>query len=147
MKTRILLMTSLFALTIFAAGQVAQAQQVMLVDIPFSFVAGGAALPAGEYAVGRSATNDGVLVLKQQDNPSASAMILTFTAQRPEPKSNATLVFHRYADRYFLSQVWTPGQIRGRQLMRSAAEKEIVKLAKLDAKEITLEARLSPAKR
>ena len=148
MKTRVLLMTSFFALTIIAAGQTVQAQQVMLVDIPFNFVAGGATLPAGEYAVGRSATNDGVLLLKQQDNPRASAMIPTFAAQRLEPKSKPTLVFHRYGDRYFLSQVWTAGQIRGRQLMRSASEKEIVKLAKVETKgEVTLEARVSPAKR
>ena len=148
MKTRVLLMTSLFALTMIAAGQVAQAQQVMLVDVPFQFIAGGSTLPAGEYAVSRSGSETGVLLLKDLNDPSASALIPTFTAQRPQPKSKPTLVFHRYGDRYFLSQVWAGGEIRGRQLIRSAAEKEIVKMAKVETRsDVTLEARLSPAKR
>ena len=147
MKTRVLLMTGLFVLTMIAAGQAAQAQQVMLVDIPFSFVAGGTTLPAGEYTVGRSGADNHILVLRQKDDPGTAAMIPTFGAQLAEPKREPTLVFHRYGDRYFLSQVWNGGNIYGRELMKSAAEKEIIKLAKVETKsEVTVAARLTPAK-
>jgi len=149
MKTRILLMTSLFVLTMVAAGQVVQAQQLMLVDIPFDFVAGGTTLPAGEYSVGQSGAINTVLVLTQQGaDRGAAVMIPTYGAQRSTPKSKATLVFHHYRDQYFLSQVWSAGEIRGRQLMKSAAEKEIIKLAKAETKgEVTVAARLTPAQR
>lgn len=148
MKTRLFLMTSLFALFIIAGGQVAQAQQVALVDIPFDFVAGGTKLPAGEYTVGRAGMSNSFVVLRQSDDPGTSAMILTNAAERTQAKSQPTLVFHRYGDRYFLSQVWNGGEIRGRELMKSAAEKEVAKLAKLETKgEVTIAARLIPAQR
>jgi hypothetical protein len=148
MKTRVLLMSGLFALSMIAAGEVAQAQQIMQVDIPFDFVAGGTTLPAGEYRVARLNGYSDVLVLRDQDDPRASIMIPTFTTEGRQSKSRPTLVFHHYGDQYFLSQVWSAGDVRGRQLMKSAAEKEIAKLAKLETKgEVTVSARLTPAQR
>jgi len=34
------------------------------------------------------------------------------------------LIFHRYGDRYFLSQMWMPGNPTGRELPPSKAELE-----------------------
>ena len=143
MKARILLMTGVVALTMLALTQVAQAQQAMVADIPFSFVAAGTTLPAGEYRLSQQTPIPSVLLLRDQDDPHNAAFIQTYRAQASEAPSKSKLVFHRYGNRYFLSQVWTQGDIRGRQLMKSAAEKETAKLAKLEIKgQVTVEARL-----
>jgi hypothetical protein len=143
MKARVLVMTGVFALTMLALTQVAQAQQVMVADIPFSFVAGNATLPAGEYRVGKLDLASHIVVLRQRQDPGNAAMIPTNAAQASTAPTKSKLVFHRYGERYFLSEVWTEGNIRGRQLMKSAAEKETAKLAKLETKgQVTIEAHL-----
>jgi hypothetical protein len=145
MKTRVLLMTGLFALTMIAAGQVAQAQQAMLVDVPFDFVAAGTTLPAGEYRVSPQTTTGNVLLIRSQQDLNTAAMVHTNAAQANHAPANSKLVFHRYGDQYFLAQVWIAGNIRGKELPKSPAEKEIAKLAKLEEKGfVTIEARLSP---
>ena len=146
MKTRVLLMTGLFALSMVAVGQ-AQAQQRMLVNVPFDFTAGKTVLPAGEYVIAPVDGWSGAVIVKGQDDANASAMLNTNAAQAITAPAKSKLVFHRYGNRYFLSEIWTEGQIRGRELPRPAAEKELAKLAKLGSKdEVSLEARLAPAK-
>ncbi len=55
MKTRALVMAGMMALTAMASTRVAQAQELLVVNIPFDFVAGKTTLPAGEYSVRVSA--------------------------------------------------------------------------------------------
>ena len=76
-----------------------------------------------------------VLSLQSGDDRSA-IMALTLDVQPTKRVSQGTLVFNRYGDRYFLSQVWTPGHI-GRQLNTSALEREMI--AKIgDATPVTI---------
>jgi hypothetical protein len=146
MKKQSFLMAGLLVLTSMAATQVARAQETMVVDIPFAFTAGNAALPAGEYRVQKLDRHPAVLLIHCSD-PSASAIVITNAAQAKELQSESKLVFHRYDNRYFLSQVWTAGSIRGRQLLTSPKEKEMAQVARIETKgEITLVARLAPVK-
>jgi hypothetical protein len=146
MKKQSFVMASLLVLSSMAATQVARAQEAMAVNIPFAFVAGNATLPAGEYRVETLNRNSAVLSIHCSD-PSASAMVITNAAQAKELNSESKLVFNRYGNRYFLSQVWKAGSIRGRQLLKSPREKEVAQSARLETKgEITLVARLSPAR-
>jgi len=74
-------------------------------------------------------------------------LVITNAAQAKETQTESKLVFNRYGNRYFLSQVWNGGSIRGRQLPISPREKEMPQLARNETKtEITLVARLSPAR-
>jgi hypothetical protein len=146
MKKRLFVMATLFVLSIIVAAQVAQAEQPMLVNIPFEFVAGNTTLPAGEYRVQTLDRNSTILLIHCSGR-GASAMVVTNAAQAKEMNSESKLVFNRYGRRYFLSQVWTAGSIRGRQLLKSPGEKEIAQSARIETKgEITLVARLSPAR-
>ena len=44
------------------------------------------------------------------------------------------IVFNRYGDRYFLSQIWKPHNATGKQAVKSAAEREqIAQLARPEA--------------
>ena len=146
MKKRAFVTATLFVLSLIVAAQVAQATEPMLVNIPFAFVAGDKALPAGEYRVQQLDQNPGVLLINCS-KPGAAAMVIANAAQAKELQTQSKLVFKRYGDRYFLSQVWTAGSIRGRQLLKSRAEKEIAQSARLETTgEVTLVARLSPAR-
>ncbi len=146
MKKRAFVTVTLFVLSIIVAAQVVQADQLMLVNIPFSFVAGNVTLPAGEYRVQKLDRNSGVLLINRS-NPGAAVMVVTHAAQAKELQRESKLVFNQYGNRYFLSQVWSAGSIRGRQLLKSPQEKEISQIARIETKtEFTLVARLIPAR-
>jgi hypothetical protein len=146
MKKRSFVMASLLVLCSMAATQAARAQQPMVASIPFAFVVGNTTLPAGDYRVQVLDRNSKVLLIHCSDS-SASAIVITNAAQAKELSSESKLVFNRYGNRYFLSQVWTAGSIHGRQLLKSPREEEVAQSARLETKgEITLVARLSPAR-
>ena len=146
MKKRSFLMAGFLALSSMAATQVARAQELLVVNIPFAFVAGNATLPAGEYRVQEWDRNPALLLIQCSD-PIESAMVVTNAAQAKELQSESKLVFNRYNNRYFLSQVWTAGSIRGRQLFKSPREKEMAQVARIETKgQITLVAHVSPAR-
>jgi hypothetical protein len=145
MKMRALVTASLFVLSLIVAAQVVRADDPMLVNIPFAFTAGNVTLPAGEYRVQKLDGSSAVVLISCAD-ASASTMVLSNAAQAKDIQTQSKLVFKRYDNRYFLSQVWAAGSIRGRELLKSHAEKEIAQSARLEtAKEVTLIARLSPA--
>jgi hypothetical protein len=147
MKKRLFVMTSLLVLSILAASRVARAQENMVVNVPFAFVAGQAALPAGEYRINISFGSPSLL-LTPVDNPGASAIVVTMPTQANEPSSDSKLVFHRYGNRYFLSECWRAGSSSGRQLRKSEREKEIALAASIKTPEqVTLTARLNPPQR
>jgi hypothetical protein len=91
-------------------------------NIPFDFNVGDKTLPAGRYAIGRINGDGSQLSVSNRED---SATRLTQTVQSSEPKEQTVLVFMRYGDRYFLSQVWTAGESVGRQMLRSKGEKAI----------------------
>lgn len=89
-------------------------------NIPFEFNVGDKTLPAGQYAVSRI-NSDGTQLRVRGEEESASR--LTQTVIAGEPKNQSVLVFKRYGDRYFLSQVWLAGEKAGRQMIRTSGEK------------------------
>jgi hypothetical protein len=99
------------------------AETPMVATIPFEFVAGKTTLPAGEYKVGDVSAGSAVLLIRSVDGRSAVMIIThgTGSASRAEGK----LVFNRYGNRYFLSQVFSPGSSMGRELPKSKLEREI----------------------
>jgi hypothetical protein len=135
-------MAGLMALTVMASTQVARAQDPMVVKIPFEFAAGNTTLPAGEYSVKISETNQALLLVNRM-NSEASVILTTNPAEAREIQTDSKLVFNRYGDRYFLSQVWSAGFSHGRQLRKSAREKESAQSAKFENQgEVTLVASL-----
>jgi Tfp pilus assembly protein PilW len=142
MKTRALVMAGMMALTAMASTRVAQAQELLVVNIPFDFVAGNMTLPAGEYSIKVSAPERTLLLIERKD-AAASTFLNTNSVATTEIQTESKLIFNRYGDRYFLSQVWTEGNSRGRQLLKSAREKEMAQIAKIETQgQVTLVAGL-----
>jgi hypothetical protein len=142
MKTRALVMAGIMALTAMATTRVAQAQEALVVNVPFDFIAGNQNLPAGEYSVKVSQTDARIVLIERRD-ATAAMFIGTNTVVANTIQSESKLVFNRYGDRYFLSQVWNEGNSLGRQLMKTSREKEIAQTAKNETQgQVTLVAEL-----
>ncbi|MGI8897095.1 MAG: hypothetical protein ACR2IB_01755 [Pyrinomonadaceae bacterium] len=113
------------AVALMAALVSAHAQSRSVVaDIPFEFAVGGKSLKAGEYSVRAFTTKGDALLISNQDS-NDSAIRLTHSIQARIVPQRAKLVFHRYGQRYFLSEVWTPGEGTGWQLQKSGEERAI----------------------
>ena len=130
MKKRALVMAGVMALAMFASTRVAQAQQPLIVNVPFEFVAGNKTLPAGEYSVKVSCAAH-TLALVDRKDASASALMVTYAVAANDIQTESKLIFTRYGDHYFLSQIWTAGNSEGCQLIKSAREKEIAQVAQV----------------
>ena len=50
---------------------------------------------------------------------------LTFAVTTRDPQDKARLVFHRYGNEYFLSEIWPAGGATGRELPKSRPEREL----------------------
>ena len=104
-----------------AAPAVAQ-QRHYTIQVPFPFHIDGHVLPAGEYRVGIAAP--GAVQIRGMDQ-NADA---TFGAPRLNGSSRtpqaAELIFHRYGQQYFLSQVWFGAGDQGYALAVSHTERE-----------------------
>lgn len=99
----------------------AQSARVSIAKVPFEFNVGDKALPAGKYIV-RATMESAALLVAGED---ASAVRLTHTIISSKTPDRGKLVFHRYGDRYFLSEVWDAGEKTGRQLLKSKQERNI----------------------
>ena len=76
-------------------------------QIPFDFAAGTNQFPAGAYTV-ESDTNSGAVLIRS-DEKGPAAFILTRSAGESKDYGHPKLVFHRYGNQTFLSQVWPVG--------------------------------------
>jgi len=93
------------------------------VKVPFRFVVANKTLPDGEYML--SSVRDEVFV--QDTQGKRVAMILTNAVGGRTVGKTGEVIFECYTDLCFLSQLWTPGQDTGRELLKSRLETEIAK--------------------
>jgi hypothetical protein len=105
----------------------AQAQS-MRFNIPFDFVAAGTTFPAGDYRVAKSYPNQSTVSLTGEKG-GPNAICLTNSLQSLHVSETGKLIFNRYGNQYFLSQVWAPGAQIGQRLPASKAEREIARNA------------------
>src|SRR5258706_10765584 len=113
-----------FGVALLAAVSVfAQGSQKLIVQVPFGFHVGNSMLPAGQYTVDTDVAQH-VLRLRSDDSKS-SVMILTNSVQKFNAPDQGKLVFNKYGDEYFLSQVWKPGDNTGSELRKTQREVEV----------------------
>jgi len=123
MKAQLFCGAMLAALLLAALVTTAQTKPGDVVAyIPFSFVVADRVLPPGSYIV--SAPNDVDLRIYNSQNP--GVFVPAHRVQRSTRKTGSKVVFHRYGDTYFLSQVWVGTSTTGRELFRPAAERALV---------------------
>src|SRR5215472_2534194 len=143
MKNTLCRITGILALAFLATTQVARAQDALLVNISFAFTAGKVTLPAGQYRIQKAADTSSALLIQRTDRSASGLVMSTAVDTNRKQAEQSKAVFHKYGERYFLSQVWTAGHSRGRQLPESAKEKEQAQAAHNQRpEEFTIVARL-----
>jgi hypothetical protein len=116
----ILMLLAVVALATAAVSAQQSARRVVA-TIPFNFTVGNQDMPAGNYSVQAASLGSGILRISGTNN-SKSIVRLSNSLHRNN-NGNGKLVFHRYQDQYFLSEIWGTGESEGRQLMKSSREK------------------------
>jgi len=121
MKKQILRTTAIFGLFFMVAMASVNAQTSSRVEvkIPFDFVAGKATMKAGTYSIKQTSAN--VIAIRSLDGKTAALVSAPLAINSRDSKIGERLVFNKYGDGYFLSQVWLTSDT-GRQLFTSNAE-------------------------
>jgi len=118
-KTVLTLSAAMLWLTAALQGQMPP-RSLLRVEVPFEFVAGGVNLPAGEYDV-LHIMNPNTILLRNR-NGQGQAVVRVLVSPIALGESSSKLIFNRYGEKYFLSQVWTEQDNEVHDCFKSTAE-------------------------
>ena len=104
-----------------AAGVYAQSSPVRF-DVPFDFEVSNKALKAGPYSVSHAPS--GIMIIRSMEG-TGSVMLIAGAVRTPHINTEAKMVFRKYGDRYFLSQVLRAGSHAGSSVPFSRREQEV----------------------
>jgi len=124
-------MLSLFGLAILvlAGPNLAQSGATVTAEIPFAFDVGNAHLDAGNYMVDEYVSRRGILEVKSIHGSGTAFVMAGQFEDNPGSSGKSRLVFNKYGDQYFLSQVWMEDGTLGCKLAASKREKEVMNTA------------------
>ena len=110
-----------------------QAGRQVTAQVPFDFIVANKTLRAGRYEVNNVNSSGDALAIRQAEGTDQAMILTAPVIAKNQSDTKAKLVFHRYGQTYFLSQVWVAGRSDGRELARSkqerAMEHELKKIA------------------
>jgi hypothetical protein len=128
MKTRMIHLAAIVTLVLLIPAvlhaQMPIKQVLFRVDIPFAFVAGGVHLPAGHYLVYHP--GDPYLLVIEKDDGRARAMEYVHPSATDPNASSTKMVFNKYGNQYFLSQVWTEADQEVHQCFKCRMEQTLM---------------------
>jgi hypothetical protein len=122
MKSRIYGALATLAVALTVGVSFAQAQSRVNADVPFAFTLQDKAMPAGNYQI--IARSGQVLEVRSLDSQHGQLLIKQLSLQSSKDQS-PKLVFHKYGDQYFLTQIWYGDSRNGVGFAESKREKEI----------------------
>jgi hypothetical protein len=113
---------ALLAIASFAmAGNSFAQSNGLKANVPFDFTVANKLLPAGTYTLHRAST--WVIEIRNDDKPIA---VLTIANQDGNTSPNGgKLVFHKYGDQYFLSEILSDWETMNVRVPRSKAETRV----------------------
>jgi hypothetical protein len=116
------LMLGMFLLVAVSVGYAQFENPIVNVTIPFNFNVGAQRFVAGQYDLKPLLQH--TITLRNQKGR-ALTNITSISVESMETPNSTTLVFHRYGEHYFLSQIWVAGDRIGREITKSPAEIEL----------------------
>jgi len=120
------IVAALAAVALLSIPTVVQAQSGgMKVNVPFEFYIGDQKFPAGLYAVWRNHNN--ASVVQVSDRNGHNSIIVTIPITSRLENAAGQLVFNRYGDNHFLSEVRWTGSDSGGQFPKSSVERRLAK--------------------
>jgi hypothetical protein len=107
--------------SLFTAGSALAQYSAVRSTVPFDFTVGNKLLPSGTYTI--TSESYGVILLRNSDR--RISMFSITNSDRRELKGGGKLVFTKYGDQYFLSEVLCPDAAMNLSLPHSKLEKRI----------------------
>lgn len=116
---------ALIGLGLLLATASAYAQTGMVkANVPFNFIVNNTDLPAGTYTLQDLGTVGTAMMIRSSDSKVVKGFLPNACDSSKVPDVSK-LVFHRYGSQYFLTQIWTAGNARGKELPKSGREREV----------------------
>lgn len=91
-------------------------------NIPFDFSVRGKTLPAGTYEIKRAMNGPDALLISNVNDNHDRIIFVTNQVDAKAIPIKSELVFNRYGDNYFLSEVFDAGEQSGREAIPSRQE-------------------------
>ena len=123
MKSSLTLITICLVFTAVTLSAQTTNQRLMTVNVPFAFSVEDHSLPEGKYMIFTVTPERSIRIVSSDGKH--SAIVNTLPNYANLPSENSRLVFHRYGDEYFLTQVWTAGQDVARNPLSTKRAMEI----------------------
>ncbi|MGH9872521.1 MAG: hypothetical protein ACRD9S_08650 [Pyrinomonadaceae bacterium] len=114
-------------LMIIAVSVRAQSDRSKVTNISFNFIVGQKTLPAGAYTVEPNRRDSQTVWLVQSRDGHVKALFITMPLRASATQETGKLVFHKYGDQYFLSEIWATGDKGGRELLMPRLERQLAK--------------------
>ena len=122
-----LFLTLLFAMSFWPARAQAQIIGNLEADVPFQFHVRNTTLPAGRYMIHELEGSDLTVMQISSADGKLSALFDVESAQAKTTPEKSELIFNKYGDQYFLSELFDEGEVDGSKLVTSDAEKKASK--------------------
>jgi hypothetical protein len=132
-----LFLTLLFAMSLWPARAQAQIIGNLEADVPFQFHVGNTTLPAGRYMVHELEGSDLTVMQISSVDGKLSALFDVESAQARTAPEESELIFNKYGDRYFFSEMYDEGNVDGSRLSPSRDEKRASKENGADVAHVT----------
>jgi hypothetical protein len=102
------------------------AQIGVVANVPFNFTVENTRMPAGDYLLVPTSSTSGVIQLMNRETGKGVLVNApsSLSAYTSKGEQTGMIIFHRYGDRYFFSEVWTPNGVGG-HARPSKLEREI----------------------
>lgn len=128
MNKRTFLFAILFAalLPVMSTRIVAQNRE-MVVDIPFNFTVCTQQMPAGKYKVRPITSATTNLLLVRSEAGHFAEITCTRDVQSSKRASEGKLIFNRYGNQYFLTELWFSGEMTGNEVLKSEREEALIR--------------------
>lgn len=122
-----LFLTLLFAMSFWPARAQAQIIGKLEADVPFQFHVGKTTLPAGRYTIHELEGSELTVMQISSADGKLSVLFDIESAQAKIKPEKSELIFNKYGDRYFLSEMFDEGNVDGSRLFTSRDEKRASK--------------------
>ena len=101
----------------------AQSSYGVRANVPFDFNVGDKTLPAGKITAREMSASSGALAISNLDKRQ-HAIRIAHGVTSSKQSGRAKLVFRKYGNRYYLTQVWIPGN-NGLEFQKSKTERAL----------------------
>jgi len=121
----VMAMGSLLTVLVVVSAHAQDPGSAIRASIPFDFTVEGKTLRAGNYEIRRINDEPMGLLIQNVNHRRDEAMFQTEPRDERRIPNHSLLVFHRYGDSYFLSEVMTAGEETAEDLRPTRAERTL----------------------